>query len=68
MGALFTERFSAMEGVTVFGDIRDFLYHDPDFYDTVYHLLTEPARRCTGIWMRELSALLQTDGQREAAP
>lgn len=68
MGALFTERFSAMPGVAALGDIRDFLYHDPDFYDTVYHLLTEPAKRCTGIWVRELSSQLRRDGRWEAAP
>ena len=39
MGELFTTRFSEMDGVTVFGDIHDFVYHDADFYDTVYHKL-----------------------------
>ena len=62
MGELFTARFSEMDGVTVFGDIRDFVYHDADFYDTVYHLLTAPAKRCTAVWLKDLSAQLQKDG------
>ena len=62
MGRLFTERFSAMEGVSVVGSIEDFLYRDEDCYDTVYHLLTEPARRCTAVWCRDLKAQLRADG------
>ena len=62
MGELFTARFSEMDGVTVFGDIHDFVYHDADFYDTVYHLLTAPAKHCTAVWMRDLSAQLLKDG------
>ena len=54
MGELFTEKFSQMEGVTVFGEIEDFIYHDEDFYDTVYHLLSAPARECTQVWLRGL--------------
>lgn len=62
MDALFREKFSAMEGVTVVGRLEDFLYHDEDCYDTVYHLLTEPARRCTAVWLRDLKEQLQKDG------
>ena len=62
MDALFREKFSAMEGVTVVGRLEDFLYHDEDCYDTVYHLLTEPARRCTAVWLRNLKEQLQKDG------
>ena len=62
MGELFLEKFSAMEGVTAFGNIRDFLYHDTDCYDTVYHLLTVPAKHCTGIWIRDLKEQFQKDG------
>ena len=65
MDALFREKFSAMEGVTVVGRLEDFLYHDEDCYDTVYHLLTEPARRCTAVWSRDLTAQLQKDGRWE---
>lgn len=63
MGELFTERFNGMDGVTVVGSIRDFLFRDDDFYDTVYHLLTEPARECTAVWMQDLTAALKADGR-----
>ncbi len=68
MGELFTARFSEMDGVTVFGDIHDFVYHDADFYDTVYHLLTAPAKHCTAVWLRDLSAQLITAGLRGETP
>ena len=58
MGRLFREKFSAMEGVTVFGRIEDFVYHDADFFDTVYHLQSEPARDCTLKWLQDLKMLL----------
>ena len=63
MGALFEERFSAMEGVAVISDIHDFVFHDGDFYDTVYHLLTPGAEQCTYTWMRDLAARLEEDGR-----
>lgn len=62
MDELFREKFSAMEGVTVVGRLGDFLFHDENCYDTVYHLLTEPARRCTAVWIRDLKEQLQKDG------
>lgn len=62
MGVLYTERFSEMPGVTVISDIHDFVYHDTDCYDTVYHLLSKSAQRCTLIWMRDLTAQLIADG------
>lgn len=65
MGERFTEAFFAMDGVTVFGNIRDFLYHDNDCYDTVYHLQTRPARHCTEVWIRELTDALLGDGRWE---
>ena len=55
--------FEPMEGVTLISTIEDFIYHDPDYYDTVYHLLTEPARRCTAVWVRDLKAALAADGR-----
>ena len=68
MGERFLEVFSAMDGVTVFGDIRDFVFHNTDCYDTVYHLLTAPARYCTRMWIRDLKAQLIADGRwRETA-
>ena len=62
MGNLFLQKFSAMKNVTVFGKITDFIYHDGDFYDTVYHLLTEPAKKCTRIWLRDLKEQMIADG------
>ena len=58
MGELFLEKFSRMEGVTVFGKIEDFVYHDEDFFDTVYHLLSVPAQRCTQTWLEGLEGLI----------
>ena len=58
MGALFTEKFSQMKNVKVFGNIDDFIYHDEDCFDTVYHLLSAPALECTEIWIRDLTPLL----------
>ena len=62
MGALFTEKFSQMKNVKVFGNIDDFIYHDEDCFDTVYHLLSAPALECTEIWIRDLTPLLIEDG------
>lgn len=58
MGQLFIEKFSRMEGVTVFGQIDDFVYHDEDFFDTVYHLLSAPARECTLTWLDGLAEFI----------
>ena len=66
IGQLYAERFTEMDGVTVISDIHDFLYRHDDCFDTVYHLLTEPARNCTRIWIRDLSAALEADGRRGA--
>ena len=58
MGALFTEKFSRMEHVTVFGQIEDFICHDEDCFDTVYHLLSAPALDCTLKWLEGLEELI----------
>jgi hypothetical protein len=58
MEKLYEEKFSTMKGVAVISDMMDFLYHDGDFYDTIYHLLTIPAKRCTQIWIRDIKAQL----------
>ena len=65
VGQLYTQRFSEMEGVTVISDIHDFLYHHDDCFDTVYHLLTEPAKKCTQVWIRDLTNALIADGRWE---
>ena len=65
VGQIYTQRFSEMEGVTVISDIHDFLYHHDDCFDTVYHLLTEPAKQCTRVWISDLTAQLIADGRWE---
>ncbi len=67
MGEMYTQTFSAMDGVTAIGDIRDFICHDGDCFDTVYHLLSRPAQRCTQVWIDDLKAALIADGRWEAA-
>ncbi|MBQ4427268.1 MAG: leucine-rich repeat protein [Oscillospiraceae bacterium] len=62
MGKLYTEKFSCMNGVAVISEIYDFIYHDADFYDTVYHLLTIPAQNCTRVWIRDIKSQLSRDG------
>ena len=62
MDGLFREHFGAMEGVTVIGSMEDYLYHNKDFYDTNYHLLTEPAHSNTQLWMRDLTQQMEQDG------
>lgn len=62
MDNLFRDTFSRMKDVTVIGHLQDFLFHDADCYDTVYHLLTEPAKRCTETWLRGLKEAMTADG------
>jgi len=62
MARRYTEKFSAMEGVTVISSLYDFLYRNPDFFDSVYHMLSEPARECTQKWMRDVLAQMEKDG------
>ena len=61
MGRRYEEVFSGMNGVTLISDIYDFLYHDGDFYDTVYHLLTIPAQHCTEVWIRDIKAQMEVE-------
>ena len=60
--SLFRETFEAMEGVTVVGTMSDYLYHNSDFYDTNYHLLTAQARENTAVWMEDLTRQMILDG------
>lgn len=62
MGQLFDERFSAMDGVTVISDIRDYIYHDSDCFDTVYHLLTQSAIEYTHTLLHDLVPWLTETG------
>ncbi len=56
---------SAMEDFPVLGQLEDFLYHREDFYDTNYHLLTDPAKENTAKWLEVLLPQLEQDGKEE---
>lgn len=60
--AAFRSAIEAMDGPTLISDLEDFLYSNEDFYDTNYHLLSEPARENTSIWLRDLLAQMEADG------
>ena len=60
--ALLRQTLSAMPGVTPISHLGDYLYRQEDFYDTNYHLLSEPAKRNTALWMRDLLAQMAADG------
>ena len=60
-GRLFNQSVAAM-GAAPVSALEDYLYHDGDFYDTNYHLLSEPAKRNTELWMRDLLAQMIRDG------
>lgn len=60
--AAFRSAIDKMDGPTLISRLEDFLYHNKDFYDTNYHLLTEPARSNTVIWLRDLLAQMEADG------
>ena len=62
MDELFRQTFNAMEGVTVVGSMLDHVYHNSDFYDTNYHLLTDRAWENTVLWMRDLTQQMILDG------
>ena len=59
---LFRDAFEAMEGVRVISRLEDFLFTHNDFYDTNYHLLSEPARENTAVWIRDIQAQMVADG------
>ena len=56
--SLFRERVEAVPGVRVISRLTDYLYRDPDFYDTNYHLNSEPAKKNTARWMEDLKKVL----------
>lgn len=59
---LFRQTLSAMPGVTPVSRLEDYLYRREEFYDTNYHLLSEPAKRNTALWMQDLKAQMILDG------
>ena len=64
--AVFRQAISAMPGVTPISHQGDYLYREEEFYDSNYHLLSEPARQNTELWMRDLEAQMVLDGLWEA--
>lgn len=54
--SLFREYIDGTESATLISSLEDYLYHNADFYDTNYHLLTDPMVRNTAKWIRDLQA------------
>lgn len=58
----FRDAVAAMEGVTLAGELEDYVYQNEDFYDTNYHLRSSAAARNTDLWIRDLTAQLDGEG------
>lgn len=67
MDSLFREAIGSMQDAVLISELPDYLYHDEDFFDTNYHLLSEAARRNTALWLRDLQARMEADGLWRAA-
>lgn len=61
MDALFRDAIEAMEGPVLISSLSDYLYHNEDFYDTNYHLLSEQASRNTALWLRDMLAQMAAE-------
>ena len=62
----FRKAIEKMEGPVLISELEDYLYQRNDFYDTNYHLLSEPARKNTILWLRDLQTQMEQDGLWEA--
>lgn len=62
MDDLFKRYMKDVECVTVISYLGDYLYHNQDFFDTNYHLLSGAARRNTAKWLRDLKQQMEADG------
>ena len=62
MDRLFHAAVEGMDGPALISSIGDYLYHDSDFYDTHYHLLTPQAYQNTERWLHDLEARMRLDG------
>ena len=58
MDRTFRGRIDEMPGVSLISELNDYLFRNTDFYDTNYHLCSEPAKANTAKWMADLSAVL----------
>ncbi len=61
-GELFDRSISEMGVAVPISELGNYLFHEEDFYDTNYHLLSEPAALNTAAWMRDLAAQMAKDG------
>lgn len=61
MDAMFHTAIEEMEGVIVISSLSDYIYHNSDFYDTNYHMLTSAAIRNTEMWLRDFMIWLGSD-------
>jgi hypothetical protein len=62
MDSLFRNAMGDLGGPPVISRLEDFIYHRADFFDTNYHLLSEPAKANTAIWLRDLLVQMKVDG------
>lgn len=67
MDSLFSEAIAALDGPVLISKLEDYVYHTEDYFDTNYHLLSEPAKRNTELWLRDLSTQMEADGLWEVA-
>ena len=67
-GDTFNRAVAGMGTAVPISDLRDYLYRAGDFYDTNYHLLSEPAAENTERWLRDLTAQMVRDGLWEGTP
>ncbi len=58
---MFSERIETVPGVRVISQLSDYLYQNSDFYDTNYHLNSEPAKKNTAKWMEDLRKALDPE-------
>lgn len=62
MDKLFSDCIEKMDGPILISSLSDYLYHNTDFYDTNYHLLTEQTKTNTSLWLRDLLLQMSLDG------
>ncbi len=62
MDSSFRNYLERMDSAVLISDLADYCYHNMDFYDTNYHLLSDPALRNTQLWLRDLKRQMQDDG------
>ena len=61
MDELFRGYIGGMDSAALISSLEDYLYENADFYDTNYHLLTDPAIQNTEKWIRDLQPYLGED-------